>query len=197
MIRRVAGGAPRSAYVVVALIVGVVALAVLGREPAPLPTAAPSPTERASAIGPEPPASGATITPTVLVAIVPVTGLGGPWTTTGPAEAEAAISGTSDRYRALEVVTADATAVLEAIGVAETRAGIRLVLARDAASLIDDLARQPDRLAFLRADDLERSVRVLGWGDHQLFDADGVPDWAAWPLWIVVPDAGPPASPTS
>jgi hypothetical protein len=138
-----------------------------------------------------------TLGPTLAVAVVPVTGLGQPWIATGPAEAEAAISGTSDRYSALEVVTADATTILAAVGVADTRAGLRLILADDAASLIDDLARQPDILAFLPADELDPSVRVLGWGDELPLTAEGVPDWSVWPLWIrvPVPDATPSAAP--
>jgi poly-gamma-glutamate synthesis protein (capsule biosynthesis protein) len=129
------------------------------------PTASPSPT-------PAP----------VTVAIVPVTRFRATPTSTSLKEVRAVLAGTSGRYDALELVSAESDAVLEALGLARPADSSRLVLARDAARLATDLATSRKRLGFLRADAVGPSVRALAWGGDTLFGVDRVTEPADWPL---------------
>ncbi len=129
------------------------------------PTAAPS----ISSATPTP-------TPTVLsvadVPVVPVAQFRSTRTATNADQVAAILLGTSERYEALELVEADADAILGSLGLAETAADAaagRLVLAPDAATLISDLAKHRKRLAFLRASDVTPAVRALTWDGVALF----------------------------
>ncbi len=145
----------------------------------------------------EPTASPApTPTPVAMadVAIVPVAQFRSTATRATRAEVTAALMGTSARYAALELVKADADAILAALGdsVPTDRPG--LILAPDAETLAADLAEHRDRLAFLRADQVTPAVRALTWGDRTLFGVDRVTDPGEWRLRAtlpVVPDAAP------
>ena len=123
-----------------------------------------------------------TAPPAVEVAVVPVTHFRTQVSSTTKAEVEAVLDGSSERYEALALVGADADAILAALGVARPAVASRLVLAPDAARLSADLAKNRKRLAFLRANDVDESVRALAWGRDALFGVDRVTSLAAWPL---------------
>jgi hypothetical protein len=136
--------------------------------------AAPSPTTAPSA----PPVS-ATLADVLLV---PVTQFRSARTSTTRAEVAQVLAGTSSRYDAIELVAADANAILGAVGVKRPADPARLVLAKDARTLTRHLAASRKRLAFLRADQIDASVRALGWGKASLFGVGRVRTAARWPL---------------
>ena len=147
---------------------------------------------------PDPTASPApTPTPLALadVAIVPVTHFRTLYSASSLAEVRAVLAGTSARYDALELVSADADAILAALGLARPTVAARLVLARDAAALSKDLAANRKRLGFLRADEIGQSVRALSWGRHAMFGVGRVATLAEWPVKARVPAASVPAEP--
>ena len=140
----------------------------------------------------EPSEPGATLVDTPLV---PVTHFRSAVTATGFDEARAVLAGTSKRYAALELVEADADGVLAALGASRPADRSRLVLARDAAAVAEDLAENRDRLAFLRAEDVTPAVRAIAWGGASLFGVDRVESAADWPLRASLParSGGSPA----
>jgi len=145
---------------------------------------------------PEPTASPApTATPVALadVAIIPVAHFRTQFAASSVAEVRSVLAGTSARYDALELVRADADAILAALGLARPTVASRLVLATDAAALSKDLAANRKRLGFLRADEIGPSVRALSWGRDALFGVGRVATLAAWPLKARVPQASVPA----
>jgi poly-gamma-glutamate synthesis protein (capsule biosynthesis protein) len=121
------------------------------------------------------------------VAVVPVTHFRSARTTTTAAEVALILAGGSHHYDAVELVEADADAILAAIGASPPANPTRLVLAPDAATLGADLAASRKRLAFVRADQVGPNVRAIAWSDHELFGVDRVADLAAWPLAIGLP----------
>ncbi len=125
-----------------------------------------------------------TQTPVALmdVAIVPVTHFRATRTATNRAEVAAVLAGTSKRYEALELVEADADAILAALGEARPADPARLVLAADAPALTADLPDHRKRLAFLRADQVTPAVRALAWGERTLFGVDRITDPGDWRL---------------
>ena len=140
--------------------------------PAPTPTPSPSPT-------PEP-----TLT-SVVRALVPVTNFRAPWTETSTAEVAAVIAGTSKRYGAIEVVADQRDQVAAALGLADSESqSKRLLSAPDVATLRTDMAAHRDRLGFLLADDVDPSVRALGWEGRTLFGGERVASLRAWPLLV-------------
>ncbi len=140
--------------------------------PAAEPTAAPSPTPQLAR-----------------TAVVPVTQFRTPSSSTSLREVQDVLAGTSGRYEALELVQADADPILAALGVARPTDASRLILAADAETLAGDLAENRERLAFLRAGDVDASVRALAWGRHALFGVDRVATLDAWPLHVDLPAA--------
>jgi len=172
---------------------------VSGRSDAPAsPTGAAGATDPANSVEPAPPtgsptasAPGASAPGTVeRVAVVPVTQFRSPLDSTSLAEVQAVLAGTSDRYAALALVEADADAILAALGVARPADPARLVVAPDAAALAMGLAEDRKRLAFLRADQVDPSVRALAWGRHLLFGVDRVSGLDAWTLFAELPVDG-------
>ena len=135
---------------------------------------APSPTAVPSA----PPVSAALAD----VLLVPVTQFRSTRTSTTRAEVAQVLAGTSTRYDAIELVAADASAILGAVGVKRPANPTRLVLAKDARTLTRHLAASRKRLAFLRADQIDASVRALAWGNASLFGVGRVRTVAGWPL---------------
>ena len=129
--------------------------------------------------GPSSPAPTATLAET---AIVPVTQFRSPVTATNRAEVATVLAGTSSRYEALTLVDDQADAILAALGVSRPSDPARLVLAKDAASLLRDLAKHRKRLGFIRAEDVTPAVRALAWGDRSLFGVDRVKKAADWRL---------------
>jgi poly-gamma-glutamate capsule biosynthesis protein CapA/YwtB (metallophosphatase superfamily) len=104
-----------------------------------------------------------------------------------------AASGTKGGYAALELVDADADAILAAVGVPASSGSASIVRVKDAATLIKDLAKHRDRLAFLRAGQVTPAVRALAWGSKSLFGVDRVTDASAWPLNAQLPAGTAPA----
>jgi capsule synthesis protein PGA_cap len=147
-----------------------------------LPPVLPSPSSV-----PSPTPSTAPSTGPVQALIVPVTQFRATVTSTSRAEVQAVLAGTSRRSAALTLVDDEADAILAAIGATRPSDATRLVLARDAATLTRDLARNRDRLAFLRADDVSSAVRALAWGRVALFGVDRVKRSSDWPLQAVLP----------
>ena len=95
--------------------------------------------------------------------------------------------GTGEAWQGLEVVAAEADAVLAGLGVERPAGDPNLILAPDAATLARDLAANRKRLAVLRADAVGPSVRALDWGNHRLFGVDAVKTVAAWGLTARLP----------
>jgi Bacterial capsule synthesis protein PGA_cap len=116
------------------------------------------------------------------VLLVPVTQFRSTRTSTTRAEVAQVLAGTSSRYDAIELVAADANAILGAVGVKRPADPARLVLAKDARALTRHLAASRKRLAFLRADQIDASVRALAWGKASLFGVGRVRTVARWPL---------------
>ena len=128
------------------------------------------------------PAATPTPVPMADVAIVPVTHFRTPYAASSFAEVASVLAGTSGRYDALELVEADADAILAALRVERPADPARLVLAPDAAALSADLAENRRRLAFLRADDVWQGVRALSWGRTAMFGVDRVEKVEDWTL---------------
>jgi poly-gamma-glutamate capsule biosynthesis protein CapA/YwtB (metallophosphatase superfamily) len=147
------------------------------------PTAAltPEPTESVAPATPSPTA------PIADVPIVPVTNFRATPTATDVKEVKAVLAGTSTHYKALELISAEADAILAALGVGRPAVATRLILAKDAAALAADLTKSGKRLAFLRADAVGPEVRALAWGRSALFGVDRIRDLADWPLTARLP----------
>jgi poly-gamma-glutamate capsule biosynthesis protein CapA/YwtB (metallophosphatase superfamily) len=150
----------------------------------------------ASAVAPTAPPTP-TSTPIVDVPIVPVTHFRTQLDRTGREEVSAVLAGTSKTFDALELVESEADAILAAVGAERPTDAKRLVLAPDAATLSTDLAANRKRLAFLRADTVDPSVRTLGWGDRQLFGVGAVETIEAWGLTAKLPGAAVPFDPAA
>jgi hypothetical protein len=157
----------------------------IGAGPTVSPTDAtsPPPTEPGASPASDP-AAPATAEPPPLadVAVVPVTQFRTTRTATNVDQVAEILAGTSARYDVLELVAADANAILAAIGLEAPAGTDRLVLAPDAATLTSDLAKHRKRLGFLRAAEVTPAVRALAWGKTSLFGNDRVRDLADWPL---------------
>ena len=125
------------------------------------------------------------------VAIVPVTQF-----RTGRARAVIAdvkgIADGSSPYDALVLVERDADAILAELGVKRSTLGKRLVTFPTARKLAADLAAHRTRLGFLRADEVNASVRALAWGSRALFGVGRVGTLDGWPLTarLEVPEGG-------
>jgi poly-gamma-glutamate capsule biosynthesis protein CapA/YwtB (metallophosphatase superfamily) len=164
---------------------------VAGRvSPSPAPTDAPTAAPTPSPV----PTPG-----TVQAAIVPVTQFRATFTNTGRKEVADVLAGTSKRYEALELVADEADAILAAVGASRPSVATRLVLAKDAATLRRDLAKNRKRLAFLRAEDVTPAVRALAWGQASLFGVDRVKTAGAWRLTADLPprDGSAPFDPAA
>jgi hypothetical protein len=148
----------------------------------------PSTTPPAST-GPGPSASAPTPIegPLADVPIVPVAQYRTTVEQIGRADIQAALAGTSKTWDGLELVAAEADAILAGLGVDRPAGDAHLTLATDAATVAIDLAAHRKRLAVVRADAVGPSVRALGWGKRRLFGVDAVPTAAAWGLTARLP----------
>ena len=166
-----------------------------GAEATPSPSApalgaatdAPAPTDGATSApteGPTPVPATEEPLPTLSdVPIVPVMQFRSTRTSIERDEVADVLAGQSDRFEALELVDADADAILAALDLDRPAEGDdQLVLAPDAATLTADLAEHRKRLAFLRADEVRPAVRALAWDRTTLFGVERVDDLADWPL---------------
>ena len=148
--------------------------------PSPSASVEPSTVPSPSPTTPSPAAIGA-------VPIVPVAQFRATVSSTTRAEVTAVLAGTSSRYDALELVAADADAILAAIGVSKPTVAARLVRAKDAATLSSDLADHRKRLGFLRAADVTPAVRALAWGGRSLYGVDRIKSIDQWRLEAQLP----------
>ena len=131
---------------------------------------------------------------------MPVTSFRAAWTDTSADEVAAVVAGTSKRYAAMEVIVDQVAEVSSALGVATATADpARIIRAPDAATLRADLATHRDRLGFLLADDVDPSVRALGWEGQTLFGGDRVRSLVDWPLQVLFtfPAGQAPAQPAT
>jgi len=152
--------------------------------PSPGLTASPGPTV-AAASPTLPPTLPPTPVPTRAVvqrALVPVTDFRAPWAETSDDEVAAVLAGRSERYDAVEVVAVEQLRVLEALGVGYPEDPARFVVAPDVATLRSDLIASRKRLGFILADEVDPSVRALGWNGAFLFGEDRVRNADEWPL---------------
>ena len=116
------------------------------------------------------------------VAIVPVVDFRSTETSIKSADVRAALGAGKSRYAAVEVVAAEADAILAGLGLTKPADAKRWIAAPDVATLRKDLAKNRDRLAFIRADQVTPAVRALGWGALSLFGVDRVTKAGQWPL---------------
>ena len=129
------------------------------------------------------PSAVAVASPTVTrdVAIVPVTQF-----RTGRSRAVLAdvkgIADGSSPYDTLVLVEQDADAILAELGVKRSTLGKKLVTVATAKELAADFAAHRTRLGFLRADEVNASVRALAWGSRALFGVGRVEALDGWPL---------------
>jgi hypothetical protein len=147
--------------------------------PAATDEATPAPAESVDPT-PEPPP------PTPIVSDVPIVAVAQFRSTrasTDREEVAAVLAGESKRFEALELVAADADAILAALDLARPAAeDEHLILAEDAVSLSADLAEHRKRLAIVRAAEVTPAVRALAWDGTHLFGVDRVAALADWPL---------------
>jgi poly-gamma-glutamate synthesis protein (capsule biosynthesis protein) len=109
----------------------------------------------------------------------------------------AALAGASRTFDGVELVAGETDAVLAGLGLGRPTDPSRLTLAPDARTLRTDLAAHRKRLAFLRASDVDPSVRALGWGGRVLFGVDRVRTREAWSLTAQLPLTGPGFDPST
>jgi poly-gamma-glutamate capsule biosynthesis protein CapA/YwtB (metallophosphatase superfamily) len=116
---------------------------------------------------------------------------------TDQAEVRDVLAGRSQRYTAIELVAGEADAVLAAAEASRPDDPKRLVLVADATTVRADMAAHRDRLGIIRADDVDPSVRALGWGDVSLFGVGRAGTLASWPLKapLVAAASAAPAAP--
>ena len=124
------------------------------------------------------------------VAIVPVVDFRSTETSIKSADVKAALGGGKSRYAAVEVVAADADAILAGLALSKPADATRWITAKDVATLRKDLAKHRDRLAFVRADQVTPAVRALAWGTLSLFGVDRVTKAGEWPLTARLATAG-------
>jgi poly-gamma-glutamate synthesis protein (capsule biosynthesis protein) len=158
----------------------------------PAASATPSTTAGASATASAAP-SAATPGPIAAVPIVPVVSWRSGATSIGPSAVKAATDGTGT-WRGVELVAADADAILHALGTSRANAAGHLTTVANATALMTDLAVHRNRLGFVRADEVGPGVRALGWDGRQLFGVDRVKG-PGWTLTAQLPSSEPGVAP--
>jgi poly-gamma-glutamate synthesis protein (capsule biosynthesis protein) len=188
------------------LVLAPVSLGVAGGVIGPFGGSTPGPSDgpgRIVVASPTPrPTPSPTPAPTSTVARIPIVPLADLRTSAadiGPVELAAVLAGTSTRWSALELVAADADAILDALDQPAPADPTRLILAPDAATLRTDLAAHRDRLAVVRLSEVDVSVRALAWDGTALFGVDRVTSLEDWPLSfsVEVPPGGEPPAPAA
>ena len=152
---------------------------------APVPTDRPSSSagpgdSPAPSPSPPPPAADAQL------AVAPVVPFRSPRSATKRADVTGIASGDSP-FGALVLVARDAEGILDELGLDRAGLGKKLVTVRSAARLAANLSSHPNRIGFLRADEVGPSVRAVTWGGKALFGTDRVRSLADWPLVATVP----------
>jgi hypothetical protein len=202
---RVRRGSPRLPLVLIGglAVVVIAAIVVIGRTTPTVPIATPSVGTGSSAsnggigaasLAPtQPAASGSAAStpppsaspgPITAIPIVPVADYRTTTAAIVKRDLDAVVAGTSKRWKALELVVGQSSAILVALHMSGTSA---IVTAPDAATLMKDLAVHRDRLGFLRADEVGPGVRALGWGGANLFGVHRLKVTTRWPLVAQLP----------
>ena len=141
--------------------------------------ASPTPGDSPSPSSP-PPAADAQL------AFAPVVPFRSPRSATKRADVTGLATGGSP-FGALVLVERDADGILDALGLDRAGLGKKLVTVPSAERLAANLANHPNRIGFLRADEVGPSVRAVAWGGKALFGTDRVKNLAAWPLTATLP----------
>jgi hypothetical protein len=102
-------------------------------------------------------------------------------------DARAILNGHQATFTSLELVSTDADPILAAIGVDRPDVPSRLILAANAAAIDTDLTAHPDRLSFIRADEVTPAIRAIAWGTSELFGVERVKIAGAWKLNAALP----------
>lgn len=165
-----------------------------------VPSSRPAPSPVASAVTPGPPtatASGSPGSPSPAptpvigpVAVVPVVQYRSGMTSITTTDVKAKLAA-KPSTPTIELVEDQADAILTALGTSRAAAGARLVTARDAATLMADLAAHHDRIAFMRADQVGPGIRAIGWRGVELFGVHRLEDVAKWTLRAQLPTTLP------
>lgn len=159
----------------------------------PIATSAEPSGDPSASASPEPTLTPTPATTVADIAIVPVTQFRTTRESTTKKEVAAVLAGESKRYDALELVAADADAILAALGLDRPADPTRLIEAASANVLGKDLAKHRKRLAFVRADQVGPNVRALSWGGKTLFGVVRLTDTADWALTARLETADPAA----
>ncbi len=85
-------------------------------------------------------------------------------------------------YKGLVLLKSDAEPILAALGLDRSSLGSRLTTVKSPRALQQHLSAKRGSLGFLRADQVDPSVRALSWGNKSLFGNDRVKSLAKWPL---------------
>jgi poly-gamma-glutamate capsule biosynthesis protein CapA/YwtB (metallophosphatase superfamily) len=166
--------------------------ATIGHEPSSGPPLSLLPSAIAS------PSSAPTTAPAlVAVPIVAVADYRSTTTSIGSSGVAAVVNGTSPTWASLELVADQADAILMALGQTRNAARTRLLTARNAATLMADLAAHRDRLGFLRADQVGPGVRALGWNGQALFGVHRLKSMGDWQLSAMLPVSSAPYDPST
>ena len=169
-----------------------------GSNPTPDAATAPPATETPRGEASESAEPSASAPPAALVpsdvAIVPVTNFRSGRTTARAADVRD-IPGGDGTYTGLGLVESDADAILATLGMTRDDLGDSLTILDSPGDLRAWLPKHRKALAFLRADDVDESVRTLAWGDDALFGVDRVATLDAWPLTasLLAPEESAPA----
>ncbi len=128
------------------------------------------------------------------VLVVPVMSFRSTVETVGPADAKAALAGSSTRYSGLVLVKSESAAILVALGLSKA-AHPKLKLVADAKALAAAVAKDRRLLGFMRADVVGPSVRALAWKGDALFGVKRTEKAGAWALQARLPAAARPFDP--
>jgi Bacterial capsule synthesis protein PGA_cap len=134
-----------------------------------------------------PGASNALNGPVGTVPIVPVVDFRSTLMSVSLVDVRAILDGHQATFSSLELVSTDADPILAAIGVDRPDVPSRLILAANPAAIDIDLAAHPDRLSFIRADEVTPAIRAIAWGTSELFGVERVKTTGAWKLNAALP----------
>jgi hypothetical protein len=147
--------------------------------PSPTPTATPEPT------APPP------------VPFVPVADFRTTETSIDQAGLAAVVAGSSKKFKALELVSADAAGILAALGMSGTLPGPHLVLLDTPDAVAADLDAGSARVGLIRASQVGPSVRALAWAGTSFFGTAGLRSLTDWPLMAPLDQIGASTSATA
>jgi len=137
----------------------------------PAPTASPTPAPTPSPTpAPQP------------VAIVPIADFRTSLASVDATAVRSVLAGTSKQFSRIALVSSEAGPILAALDSADAAGSARVVRESDVAAVDADVDSATPTLGFVRADEVDASVRALAWGDASLFGVGRVKTLAGWPL---------------